>query len=326
MPKALTFKDGTFKILHMTDFHIRNGDEKDRRTCALVKKLIESETPDLIVIGGDLIHKIETSHPLAAFEEALAPVAQSGIPWTFIFGNHELQSGVDPAKFIAILRKMPNSLFQTGPSHVQGQSNYILKIKASKKAKPAALLYLFDDGTKMTYPNGGKHWIHRSQISWYINNSARFTKRNTCTPLPALAFLHVPLPEYKEIWDYYPCYGDCGKGKISPQINSGLFAAMLEMGDVMGVFAGHSHRNDFYGDLYGIRLAHSRITGYGKAEDDYPRGARIIRLYEGERNFDTWQLLDDGSVLLDPPKHLPTYKDSKQTALPQHIGTTELNG
>ena len=315
MPKTLRFKDGVFKILHMTDFHIRNGDEKDIRTCALVRKLIESESPDLIVIGGDLIHKEETLNPPAAFEDALAPVAQSGIPWAFIFGNHELQSGVDPARFIEILKRLPNGLFQVGPSHIQGQSNYILKIMGGTKSGPAALLYLFDDGTKMVYPNKGKSWIHRSQIAWYVKNSERFTAKNNGAPLPALAFMHVPLPEYKEIWDYYTCYGDCGKGKISPQINSGLFAAMLEMGDIMGVFAGHSHRNDFYGDLYGIRLAHSRITGYGKAEEEYPRGARVIRLYEGERRFDTWQLLDDGSVLLDPPEHLPEFPAPNITVL-----------
>lgn len=307
MPKTLKFKDGTFKILHMTDFHIRDGDEKDKRTYALIRKLIKSEIPDLIVVGGDLIHKKETSDPLAAFEQALNPIAESGIPWAYIFGNHELQVGVETAKFVEILKRMPHSLFKTGPSNIQGHSNYIIRIMASEKAQPAALLYMFDNGTKMTFPLKGKNWIHRNQISWYVNNSMRFTKINNGVPLPALSFLHVPLPEYKEIWDYNTCYGNCGKGKISPQINSGLFAAMLEMGDVMGVFAGHSHRNDFYGDLYGIRLVHSRITGYGKVEEEYPRGARIIRMYEGERRFETWQLLDDGSVLLDPPEHLPIY-------------------
>jgi predicted MPP superfamily phosphohydrolase len=202
LPKTLKFKDGTFKILHMTDFHMRDGDEKDRRTCAFIRKLIESEIPELIVIGGDLIHKDETSYPLAAFEEALNPIAESGIPWAYIFGNHELQSGVEAAKFVEILERMPHSLFKTGPSHIQGHSNYIIRIMASAKVQPAALLYMFDDSMKMTYPLKGKNWIHRNQVSWYANNSMQFTRRNNGEPIPALAFLHVPLPEYKEIWDY----------------------------------------------------------------------------------------------------------------------------
>lgn len=319
MPKSLKFNEGTFKILHMTDFHVRDGDEKDRRTYALIRELIKSETPDLIVVGGDLIHKKETSFPLTSFEEALTPIVECGIPWAYIFGNHELQSCVETAKYIEILKRMPNSLFKTGPAHIQGNSNYIVRVMASEKAQPAALLYMFDDGTKMTYPFKGKKWIHRNQVTWYVDNSKRFTKGNNCEPIPALAFLHVPLPEYKELWDHYTCYGTCGKGKISPQINSGLFAAMLEMGDVMGVFAAHSHQNDFYGDLHGIRLVHSRITGYGKVQEGYPRGARVIRLYEGERRFETWQRLDDGNVLWDSPEHLPVYSDLNDNVIPEHI-------
>lgn len=58
---------------------------------------------------------------------------------------------------------------------------------------------------------------------------------------------------------------------------------MVEMGDVMGTFVGHNHHNDFFGDLHGIRLCYSRVSGYGKGREDFARGARIIMLKEGER-------------------------------------------
>lgn len=64
MTETLKFRpDGTFKIVHLTDFHWRNGDERDQRTQAFIEEVIVQETPDLIVITGDLVHKLETEDP-----------------------------------------------------------------------------------------------------------------------------------------------------------------------------------------------------------------------------------------------------------------------
>ena len=82
-----------------------------------------------------------------------------------------------------------------------------------------------------------------------------------------------------------------------PKVNSGFFATMVEMGDVMAAYVGHDHINDFEGDWYGIRLGYGRASGYTPyGRPDMPRGARIVELQEGERNFNTWLRLDDGSV------------------------------
>ena len=66
-----------------------------------------------------------------------------------------------------------------------------------------------------------------------------------------------------------------------------MFASFIDMKDVMGVFCGHDHDNDFIGMEYDIALGYGRVSGldaYGKVD----RGGRIIELYEGQRKFDTW--------------------------------------
>jgi hypothetical protein len=71
-------------------------------------------------------------------------------------------------------------------------------------------------------------------------------------------------------------------------VNSGLFAAFLERGDVVGVFCGHDHLNDYEATLHGIRLVYGRATGhggYGRA--GFPRGARVIELRDALRGFET---------------------------------------
>ena len=40
-----------------------------------------------------------------------------------------------------------------------------------------------------------------------------------------------------------------------------MFANMLECGDVMGVFAGHDHVNDYIATLYNIALGYGRASG-----------------------------------------------------------------
>ncbi len=124
--------------------------------------------------------------------------------------------------------------------------------------------------------------------------------------LPALAFFHIPLPEYHEVWDYHTCYGVKYEEICPPLVNSGLFAALHEAGDVLGTFVGHDHVNDFIGELHGIRLAYGRATGYntyGRA--GMARGARVIRLTKGVHAFHTWLRLEGGEIVTEQPSHTP---------------------
>ena len=99
--------------------------------------------------------------------------------------------------------------------------------------------------------------------------------------------MHIPLSEYGNIVDNQTTVGINREGVAGSDINSGLFASFVEMGDVMGVFCGHDHNNDYIGIEKEIALAFGRRSG-ADAYGDLPIGARIIQLYEGQRKFDTW--------------------------------------
>ncbi|MER3474625.1 MAG: metallophosphoesterase, partial [Armatimonadota bacterium] len=73
-----------------------------------------------------------------------------------------------------------------------------------------------------------------------------------------LAFFHIPLPEYDEVWRTQVCYGQKHEEVCAPKINTGFFAALHKVGEVIGTFVGHEHSNDFWGNLYGIRLCYGR--------------------------------------------------------------------
>ena len=44
----------------------------------------------------------------------------------------------------------------------------------------------------------GYAWFTFDQVNWYRSQSAAYTERNGGKPLPALAFFHIPLPEYNQ--------------------------------------------------------------------------------------------------------------------------------
>lgn len=67
----------------------------------------------------------------------------------------------------------------------------------------------------------------------------------------------------------------------APKLNTGMFAAMKESGDVMGIFVGHDHDNDYAVMWKGILLAYGRFTGGNTEYNHLPNGARIIVLDEG---------------------------------------------
>ena len=208
-------------------------------------------------------------------------------------------------ELMAVMKESSLSLVEPGPEDVPGVGNYVLTVKSADESTFAALLYFIDSGSYAPTDIGGYDWIKRAQIEWFLSESARY-RETVGHLLPALAFFHIPIPEYHEVWDFHACYGVKYEDICAPRINTGFFAALHEAGDVIGTFVGHDHINDFWGNLHGIRLCYGRASGfntYGK--DGFPRGGRVIELIEGERQFETWLHLDNGTIVRDQPPHTP---------------------
>jgi hypothetical protein len=230
-------------------------------------------------------------------------VAQA-LPWAAVYGNHDDEGRLDRAALMAVQQTIPGCLSQFGPSYLTGVSNFVLKVLAAQGEQSVAHLYCIDSNSYSKTGLGVYDWIHRDQIAWYLQMAHQLAEANGGEKLPALAFFHIPLPEYHEVWDYHPCYGVKYEEICPPLVNSGFFAALHEVGDVLGTFVGHDHVNDFVGSLYGIRLCYGRATGYntyGRA--GMARGARVIRLTKGVRAFSTWLRLAGGEVVKEQSLH-----------------------
>jgi metallophosphoesterase superfamily enzyme len=66
---------------------------------------------------------------IAKFSRA---VAEQGIPWAAVFGNHDEETGyVAKADQVKLMQALPYSLIEPGPKDIHGVGNYVLKVKSA---------------------------------------------------------------------------------------------------------------------------------------------------------------------------------------------------
>lgn len=280
--------DGEFKIAQFTDMHIGHDMEKAQIVADMMNEVLNSEKPDLVIFTGDIttLNEVEL-----AWEQIAKILAKKEIPWTAVLGNHDDEYDVSRKDIIDIIAKQPYCIMREMATDIKGEGNHVLPVYNKSGNHVEALVYCFDSnaysGIKQVKGYG---WFDSSQLGWYEKQSQRYTKQNNGEPLPALAFFHIPLPEYTQAWESFETkrYGDRNEKECPPNINTGMFAKMLECGDIMGTFAGHDHVNDYIATLYNVALAYGRASGGGNTYGDKTPGSRIIILKEGKREFDTY--------------------------------------
>ncbi|WP_192348700.1 metallophosphoesterase family protein [Algoriphagus sp. Y33] len=279
---------GDFKIVQFTDTHVDIPGKHNLEVFDIIRSVIELERPDLIVLTGDVVTQDDPKEAFQLFEDLFAGL---DLPWVVAFGNHESQHNAGRREVAAFLAEFPNCL-NDDQEEAYGNSNFVLPV-TGEQSKEEALIYIMDSNNRSTLKPqvDGYGWFDFSQVQWYREMSKRFTQNNGGIALPALAFFHIPLPEYSQAWNnkIHPPVGVKNEQECSPEINTGMFAAMLEAGDVMGTFVGHDHINDYIGVHHGLALGYGRVTKIMKNPDEDPlAGGRVIVMKKGKREFETW--------------------------------------
>jgi len=293
--------DGTFKIVTFGDIHWDRANERDRRTLKLMDRIVETEKPDLVIYTGDNCISADAASITGAYRDLTAPAVKRGIPWAAALGNHDGEFGHNRREHYEIILHAPGTVTRRGPKNIYGFSNYVLPIASAQGGRARALLYILDSNAYHADKDLSFYdWIRPDQVQWYLQTAARYKQANHGAVLPAYAFFHIPLQEYELFWQKGKHVGDQREEIYCPRVNSGLWAAILEAGDIKGVFVGHSHLNDFIAGYHGLWLGFVRgvgFNGYGDDPHAFKRGARVIELREGQRAFKTWLHLEGDEIV-----------------------------
>lgn len=142
-------------------------------------------------------------------------------------------------------------------------------------------------------------------VQW-VNDTARKLGHESSSPVPSLMYVHIPVPEFNQLWDSKSSSSSEIKGRKEedvscPLFNTGLFKVAKEAG-INAIYSGHDHNNDFVGVLDGVRLGFGRKTGCGSygPPKGWKRGSRVLELRIGNNNpahSDEWIRQEDGSVV-----------------------------
>ena len=301
-------KDGNFRILMMSDMHY--APDRDERTVKAIELMLDSQQPDLVLLDGDNTTGKSTKKEFKVLLEDIArPMEDRHIPWAHVFGNHDISPKVSKEYQQKVYEEYPYCISKAGPKALPGVGNYFLPV-LDKDDTPMFGIWALDSHQDFKTPsagfgyNGDLYWdllmpgrliagsdwefIRFEQIMWYWNSSVRLEKL-LGHKLPSLMAIHIPLPEYNALLlnsNRTRTTGEYNERVSASEINSGLFAAALQRGDVKAIFAGHDHINTFDGTYCGIRMGYDGSAGYHAygCRDNDPGGDR--ERLRGGRVFD----------------------------------------
>ncbi len=308
-------ENGKFRILHMSDIHLVHELMEEEQpieitkqqvedTLNLIKECIRRTNPDLVVFTGD---NVSSNYELITYDYAAktirrlyGAVAEFGLPLAITFGNHDGERNTHKEFQMRIFMEYDKFLGVYNEENVYGCGNYSLPILSSDGKKTAFNLWMFDsndylDGIKGT----GYDCVHKDQLDWYKRKSDKLMEENGGEPVYSIAFQHICVPDvhscFKEVEEnaegavkcddgkYYVlpenAVGELNESPSPPMIRyDGQFDAFKAQGDVLALFCGHDHVNDFIVEKDGIKLGQTICGGF--MTYGWRRGGRLIEIDE----------------------------------------------
>lgn len=296
-------EDGKFRILVLSDAHHAPGSGMD--TIRAMESLIDRTKPDFVFLNGDNIAGHATkANCIDMISQIVSPMEKRSIPWAHVYGNHDKTPRFSKAFQQSLYEGYAHCLSQSGPEDIPGVGNYFLPV-LDENGSVAFGIWALDsmqDLGIMDSPLDYKgnlekdvllpqrlatgsdaDWIRFEQIQWYYNTSQKLEKENG-RKIPSVMLFHQPLYEFNAIVrnpNETHMVGECNEKVSCSEVSSGLFAATLLRGDVLGIFCGHDHINTFDGIYCNMHLAYCGSVGYHAyglkiGDRERLRGGRII--------------------------------------------------
>lgn len=329
-------ENGEFRILVFSDIH-GAGAKISKLAKTNIALIVEREDPDFVFFDGDNTWGLKDEGTLKSCVGDMVEVLEEKlIPWAHVYGNHDAEgSNVPKEKQQAIYESFDWCVSQAGDPSLPGVGNYVLPVYAADGDRVLFNIWALDSGQYITsgeratlkpagtifqgYAGSDYDYVKPAQIAWYRETSAAIEEA-AGGKIPGLMAFHIPLQETYAAWvnrEALEHTGEKREAVCASEINSGLFAALLERGDVKAVVNGHDHVNDYMVDYGGIRLCYCSTvseTGYCDMDmlgarvfvirEDDPGDVRTYMSYVDERRMEDTSLFDDaaplpGGVVLD---------------------------
>lgn len=317
---------GTFTIAIFADLHYGEeehgwGIDQDIKSTRVMRAILGSESPDLVVINGDLITGENTfrENSTGYVHQIVAPLVEGHLPWASTYGNHDSKFNLSrDALFRAESAYSLSYTMRMDPS-LPGITNYYLLIYNSTSKgdlRPVAVLWFFDSRGGASYQHEPANeddianWVHRDTARWF--RTSQELLRAKYGLLPSLVFVHIPPHVFLNAQDEgldpsrFPGVNDDVPVAIEGEgTEDGDFVqALLSTEGLHSIYVGHDHGNAWCSTWpekphapFLCFSKHSAYGGYGT----WNRGARVVQLSfpNGNTVFEvqTWVRMENGDVV-----------------------------
>ena len=305
--------NGEFKIMHLTD--CQDDYPATETMLKFIDAALKEYQPDIVVLGGDNSvgpDDMPREDKEAAIAELCSVFVENKTYFTLVFGNHDHQQGVSDDEQLVWYQQYGGEycLAYDADPDLTGTATHALPVLALDSDKTEFMLYMFDSNQYVSVNKFEDEYdsVNPDQIEWYKETSKAIEAQEG-KKIPALAFQHIIVGD---VYDALFYESSVDLGSLTPKFNGktysflprtnnftgfllefpcpgyynhGQFDAMVERGDVIGIFSGHDHINTFETELDGIRIintAGATFHSYGK---EMTRGMRMITVKES----DTWK-------------------------------------
>ncbi|KPM41429.1 hypothetical protein AK830_g5126 [Neonectria ditissima] len=295
-PLRLT-EDGTFQISVFSDLHFAQdasgrGPEQDRASVKVIGDILDFETPDLVILNGDLINgeDTRTENSTHYIDQIVAPMVDRNLTWASTYGNHDHNRNINGSGILEREHMWPGSrtvaMINTTNS---GTTNYYLPVypsncTAAEDCTPELLLWFFDSRGGFYYQGSAQpNWIDTSVVEWFNETNTGLVEEYG-REIPSLAFVHIPIhatylfqkeqgpdennqPGINRESVVQQGDGWCREGDDSGNCDYGdqdlpFMRALVATPGIMGLFYGHDHGNSWC-YKWNSQLSDMTITGNG---------------------------------------------------------------
>ena len=141
-------RDGSFRVLMMSDIHGGVGYNREK-TVAAISALLDAEGPDLVMLGGDtagpgVIHITNAGELRSLLDDLSAPMEERGIPWCHVFGNHDDNYGLPNREAEQIYESYPLCVSKAGDPEISGVANYVLPVRDAEGGQILLNIFALD--------------------------------------------------------------------------------------------------------------------------------------------------------------------------------------
>lgn len=252
------------KILLIADVHNRPKSSKHAHDKTLndIKNAIKKYPCDLIVFLGDTVHGPDFKEVDEPYEPYLREVLDltNGIPFAYLFGNHDDECDFTKEEILDIVNSYPNSV-------TEGR-NYVVNMKGE------TLLFI-DSGAYYPTDESCYDIVHQDVINW---------AKSQIIGKKAILFQHIIVP------DIMSCVNSIGKlawlkfgvkhkgfmleKPCPPSIMTNELRDLSPY--LKGAVFGHDHLNSFELDLMGVRLIQCEGSGYNCYDNHHPSSVKLL--------------------------------------------------